>query len=85
MSDLCRKCGDPIPADRRADSAYCCATCKAGAKYERERLQRILERRTDSLASLRALGPGATAPEYLDRLQAELDGFEARLLELLDA
>ena len=80
----CLQCQKPLqqlPTGR--PRVYCCTGCKTLSRYERDRLQARLAGLESGLAKLRLLG--ATAPEYLQGLQTEIDGMKARLALLAGA
>ena len=78
---ICR--GTVTKPARGPAPTYCGEPCKLAARYERQRLQRRLERLETGLANLRALGPGLTSPTYLASLEAQIEQAQARLLVLL--
>jgi hypothetical protein len=81
---VCLICGAALeqPVTGRPPD-YCGQPCRRAARYERQRLQRRLSTLEDGLSNLRALGPAATTPAYLARLQEQIDRAQARLLALL--
>jgi hypothetical protein len=84
VRSACLICGAGLeqPATGRPPD-YCGPPCRSAARYERQRLQRQLGTLETGLANLRALGPGATTPAYLARIQEQINQAQARLLVLL--